>query len=39
MITPKEIETKEFSRAKSGGYRPEEVDSFLLYDPFQCFLS
>ena len=29
MITPKEIETKEFSRAKTGGYRPEEVDSFL----------
>ena len=29
MITPREIETKEFSRAKTGGYRPEEVDSFL----------
>ena len=29
MITPKEIETKVFSRAKTGGYRPEEVDSFL----------
>lgn len=29
MITPKEIETKAFSRAKTGGYKPEEVDSFL----------
>lgn len=29
MISPKEIETKEFNRAKNGGYRPDEVDSFL----------
>lgn len=29
MISPKEIETKEFNRAKSGGYRPDEVDNFL----------
>lgn len=29
MITPKEIEMKEFSRTKVGGYKPEEVDEFL----------
>ena len=29
MITPKEIETKAFTRAKTGGYKPDEVDSFL----------
>ncbi len=29
MITPKDIEMKEFSRTKVGGYKPEEVDEFL----------
>ena len=29
MITPKEIEMKEFTRTKVGGYKPEEVDEFL----------
>lgn len=29
MLSPKDIETKEFSRAKMGGYKPEEVDAFL----------
>ena len=29
MITPKEIETKEFTTTKGGGYRGDEVDQFL----------
>ena len=29
MITPKDIETKNFSETKGGGYRAEEVDQFL----------
>ncbi len=29
MITPKEIETKEFTSTKGGGYKGEEVDQFL----------
>lgn len=29
MLSPKDIETKEFSRSKMGGYKPEEVDDFL----------
>ena len=29
MLSPRDIETKEFSRSKVGGYKPEEVDSFL----------
>lgn len=29
MLTPKDIETKKFSRAKAGGYHPEEVERFL----------
>lgn len=29
MITPKEIETKEFTSTKGGGYRGDEVDQFL----------
>ncbi|MBQ6051813.1 MAG: DivIVA domain-containing protein [Clostridia bacterium] len=29
MITPKEIEMKEFSRTKVGGYNPDEVEDFL----------
>lgn len=29
MITPKDIETKEFTRTKVGGYKQEEVDDFL----------
>ncbi|MBQ1272154.1 MAG: DivIVA domain-containing protein [Clostridia bacterium] len=29
MITPKEIETKEFTSTKGGGYKGDEVDQFL----------
>lgn len=29
MISPKDIETKEFGRSKMGGYKTEEVDAFL----------
>lgn len=29
MITPKDIETKEFTTTKGGGYKAEEVDQFL----------
>lgn len=40
MITPKEIETKEFAKAKNG-YRPEEVDDFLdaIYEDYSKLLS
>jgi len=29
MLTPRDIETKEFSKARVNGYKPEEVESFL----------
>ena len=41
MLTLKEIETKKFSKAKTGGYQPEEVERFLdeIYDSYNLLLS
>ncbi len=41
MLTPKDIETKEFGKAKVGGYKPEEVDDFLdaIYSDYSRMLS
>ncbi len=41
MLTPKDIETKKFSRAKAGGYHPEEVEHFLddVLDSFNAVIA
>ncbi len=41
MLTPKDIETKKFSRAKAGGYHPEEVERFLddVLDSFNAVIA
>ena len=41
MLTPKDIETKEFGKAKVGGYKPEDVDDFLdaIYSDYSRILS
>lgn len=41
MLTPKDIETKKFSKAKNGGYQPEEVEYFLdeIHDDYAALLA